>query len=245
MDAGPLVIAGEAKPRRLRIVTRYATVADFVRGFAKAVDRDHVLVAMSKSHPFDSMWLFEICLADGEMAFGGIGRLVEILPERDPHGRIATRLRLMWLGRESKAMHEALLRARRGSDLARGTGGPFRTTVLPLPAPPLAGYDEGEDDDGIDAATQLYGRQHLLKLPLSLPLVAPPADVAPTPTPAPAPAQVAAPAVAIAPEPEAWPDLELGSATLEPTLGARAWLVALALVVASAAAAFSLVAYWH
>ena len=234
MDAGPLVIAGEAKPRGLRIVTRYATVADFVRGFAKAVDREHVLVAMSKSHPFDSTWLFEFCLADGEMVFGGIGRLVEILPERDQHGRMAARLRLMWLGPESKATHEALLRARRGSDLARGTGGPFRTTVLPLPAPPLAGYDD--DDDGIDAATQLYGRQHLLKLPLSLPLAAPPADAAPTPTPAPAPAPVAAAAEVLAPEPEA---------TLEPTLGVRAWLVTLALVVASAAAAFSLVAYWH
>jgi hypothetical protein len=167
-----------APPRRLRIVTRHATVHEFVRGFARYVDDGHVEVALSAVHPFDSTWLFSICLVDGRPVFEGVGRLVEILPGRDVHGRVATRLALVWLSSDSSAMHQELRRAGEERDLARGTGGPFRTSALPLPAPPLPAFD-ASDDGGIDAATQLY------RPPAALPPPPPPRTLAPLATLAP------------------------------------------------------------
>ena len=136
-------------PTRLKIVTRYATVGDFIHGFCRAVGHGHVMVGFKGAHPFDSLWRFTICLANGTPVFEGVGRLEEIIPGRDEESGVGARLALEWLDSESSAMHRALLRARgeqraeRGM-FARGTLPPFEQQPrLPLPAPDI---DEGESE---------------------------------------------------------------------------------------------------
>jgi hypothetical protein len=138
-------------PSRLQVETTYASIEEFVREFSPVVEANHLVLTLDAYRPCGSLSHFSVRLADGTVAFEGVGCIVELIPPRDGR-RLEARLELVSLDEGSAAMHTRLLVARQEAAadedalfdgvttmFARGT-----VPVLPRPRLPLAPPPEEE-----------------------------------------------------------------------------------------------------
>jgi hypothetical protein len=142
MPTTPGRIASSA--HSLRIVTSYASVADFIHGFCRSIDEAHMLIGLTRRHPVGTRLHFVICLVDGTAIFDGSGTIVELVPSRRRAGVMGARLALDEVRAESRTMQRCLLMARQALVLARAADSagfegdiPEYARVLPNPFDPL------------------------------------------------------------------------------------------------------------
>ena len=111
----------QAHARTVKIVTRYATVTDFIHGFCGAVDERHVLVGLTVTHEMGSTLRFSVHLADGTPVFRGVGRVVALHHTRERRAPVLARVELDALRAESRVMLQRLLLARQAVLIARAS----------------------------------------------------------------------------------------------------------------------------
>jgi hypothetical protein len=96
----------------LRIVTRYASVSDFIHGFCRSLDERHLLVGLSRHHAVGTPLAFEVCLVDGRPLLAGRGTIVELIHSRRRADVLGARVAVEHVHDGSLTMRRCLLLAR-------------------------------------------------------------------------------------------------------------------------------------
>jgi hypothetical protein len=148
------VPASAEKMTAFRVVTRASTISEFVEAFWRFTDESSIFLPVASPLPVGRRQLFRVTLADGSLLMCGEGEVIEAV--RDRQGAFACngmRLRFLRTSKETRRMHQDLLRRRPAVQpprlLTAGTGLAVGTDIgFAGPGPAPAAFGSSADLDG-------------------------------------------------------------------------------------------------
>src|SRR5687768_13984637 len=117
--------------RVIRVVTRCASLDEFVATFSRFVDDRSLFIVTNQPRPIQAARPFVVQLKDGETMLRGQAEVIESHADKGgPGGRNGMRLRFLHMDDKSRDVHKALLEQRRREEP------PSKKTLITAVAPP-------------------------------------------------------------------------------------------------------------